>query len=333
MGCKIEKIEFVLGNKKVSNEDLYGLNNSYNFEKFEKKVGIKFRYNEIEGSAISLANKSIIKLLNNIKKDKSEIDYLIYCTQSPEYLLPTNACILQDMCGLKTDIGAIDINLGCSGFTYGLSLAKAIIDSNQANNVLLVTSETYSRYIHEEDLINRLIFSDASSATLISRSNSDDIGLFEFGTDGSGYDKLIVKNNYFTKDVNPEVKSYGGKNLYTDNNLFMDGPEVFKFTLKQVPSLIERVLLRNNKKIIEVDKVILHQANKFLLKAIAKKSKIDIDKFFINLENYGNTVSNTIPIALKEFSENIEKPTSVLLGGFGVGLSWSGCTININNNL
>jgi 3-oxoacyl-[acyl-carrier-protein] synthase III len=333
MGCKIENIEFVLGNKKFLNKDLYNINPSYNFDKFEKKVGIKCRYNEINGSAITLALKSINKLLNKIEIDRSEIDYLIFCTQSPEYLIPTNACILQHECALRSDIGAIDINLGCSGYTYGLSLVKALIDSNQANKILLVTSETYSRYINKKDLINRLIFSDASTSTLISRSESNEIGLFEFGTDGSGYDKLIVKNNYFTKEANPEIKSYGKNNLYTDNDLFMDGPEIFNFTVKQVPSLIKKVLLKNNKKINEIDKVILHQANKFLLKAIAKKSSINFEEFFINLEKYGNTVSNTIPIALKEFSENIDDYKSVLLGGFGVGLSWSGCIININSKL
>ena len=333
MGCKIQNIEFVLGNKKISNLDLHNLNPSYNFDKFEKKVGIKYRYNEINGNVITLAKKSINKLLNKIEIDKSEIDYLIFCTQSPEYLIPTNACILQNECGLKTNIGAVDINLGCSGYTYGLSLAKALIDSNQANNVLLVTSETYSRYINKKDLINRLIFSDASTSSLISRSESNDIGLFQFGTDGSGFDKLIVKNNYFTKEFNPDTKSYGKNNYYTDNDLFMNGPEVFNFTLKQVPNLINNILLKNNKEINEIDKIVLHQANKFLLKAISKKSTIDFEKFFINLESYGNTVSNTIPIALKEFSKNIEDYKSVLLGGFGVGLSWSGCVINVNNKL
>ena len=333
MGCKIENIEFVLGNKKISNEDLKSINPNYNFDKFEKKVGIKFRHNEVNGSVLTLAVKSINKLLSKIKIEKSDIDYLIFCTQSPEYLIPTNACILQNECGLKSGIGAIDINLGCSGYTYGLSLSKALIDSNQASNVLLVTSETYSRYIHDKDLINKLIFSDASASTLISRSNPNDIGLFEFGTDGSGFDKLIVKNNFFTKEVSPDIKSYGENNLYSDNNLFMDGPAVFNFTLNEVPNLIEKVLSKNNKKIEELDKIILHQANKFLLKAIAKKAEINFDEFFVNLEKYGNTVSNTIPIALKEYSENIKDSTSILLGGFGVGLSWSGCIVNINNKL
>lgn len=333
MGCKIQNIEFVLGSKKISNLDLHNLNPSYNFDKFEKKVGINYRYNEINGNVITLAKKSINKLLNKIEIDKSEIDYLIFCTQSPEYLIPTNACVLQNECGLSTNTGAVDINLGCSGYTYGLSLAKALIESNQADNVLLVTSETYSRYINKKDLVNRLIFSDASTSSLISRSESNDIGLFQFGTDGSGFDKLIVKNNYFTKQLNPDTKSYGNNNYYTDNDLFMNGPEVFNFTLKQVPNLIKNVLLKNNKEINEIDKIVLHQANKFLLKAIAKKSTIDFEKFFINLESYGNTVSNTIPIALKEFSKNIEDYKSVLLGGFGVGLSWSGCVINVNNKL
>lgn len=333
MGSKIQNIEFVLGSKKISNLDLRNLNPNYNFDKFEKKVGIKYRYNEINGNVITLAKKSINKLLNKIEIDKSEIDYLIFCTQSPEYLIPTNACVLQNECGLRESIGAVDINLGCSGYTYGLSLAKALIDSNQANNVLLVTSETYSRYINEKDLVNRLIFSDASTSSLISKSESNDIGLFQFGTDGSGFDKLIVKNNYFTKELNPDIKSYGKNNFYTDNDLFMNGPEVFNFTLKQVPDLINNILLKNDKEINEIDKIVLHQANKYLLKAIAKKSTIDFEKFFINLERYGNTVSNTIPIALKEFSKNTKNCKSVILGGFGVGLSWSGCLLNLNNKL
>ena len=334
MGCEIKNIEFVLGNKKIENKDLHYINPEYNFNRFEKNVGISTRYKEVEGNALTLAIKSINKLLSKIAIDKSEIDYLIYCTQSPEFLIPTNACILQNECGLNNSIGALDINLGCSGYTYGLSLAKALIESNQASNVLLVTSETYSRYIHEKDLINKLIFSDASTSTLISKSNSNNIGIFEFGTDGSGFDKLIVKNNFFNKEVSPAVKNYGNDNLYTDNNLYMNGPEVFSFTLREIPTLLKRVLNKNNKNINEIDKVILHQANKFLLKSVVKKAKIDFEKLFINLDKYGNTVSNTLPIALKEFSQTkIKENNSILLGGFGVGLSWSGCVLNIKNKL
>ena len=179
--------------------------------------------------------------------------------------------------------------------------------------------------------INQLIFGDAASATIIEYSKVNKIGNSVFGTDGSGFDKLIVKNNFFNKQDNPQEKKYSGKNIYTDNNIYMDGSCVFNFTLERIPTLLNQVLQKNNLSDDDIDQYILHQANKFLLKNVIKKSNLEKSKLFFELENNGNTVSSSIPIALYSYLKNKKssKLENILLAGFGVGLSWSGITIKI----
>ncbi len=334
MGAVLKAIEYVYPNQKISIQDLAIQFPDYDFSKFEEKVGIKNRYWVQENeTAFDLAKKVCEKLFDRV--DKHEIDYILYCTQSPEYFLPTTACILQNHLGLKKNIGAFDFNLGCSGYTYGLSLAKGLINSGQVKNVLLVTAETYSKYLHPNDRSNRAIFGDAATATLISFSEEDSFGEFLFGTDGSGYDKLIVKNgcSRFPYDVSAPEINYGTENSYTDNHLYMNGPEVFNFTNEVVPNFTNEVLSKNSKTIQDIDQFIFHQANAFMLNFMRKRLKIDSDKFYINLEDGGNTVSSTIPIALKKFSQEITQVTNVVLVGFGVGLSWSGGLIKLNSKL
>ena len=335
MGASIERIEYVFPKKKITNKDLQNEFPDYNFFKFEKKVGIESRYIVAEDeTALDLAIKACEKLFaGNI--DKSEIDFILFCTQSPEYFLPTSACILQDKLLLRKNIGALDFNLGCSGFTYGLSLAKGLIASNQAKKILLVTAETYSKFIHKKDRTNRSIFGDAAAATLISYSEQDNIGDFLSGTDGSGYNKLIVKNggsrNKF--DSNCVIKEYGSGNEYSDNNLYMNGPEVFNFTAGVVPEFTKELLKKNSLDVGQINQYIFHQANAFMLNYIRKRINIAEEKFYINLKKSGNTVSCTIPIALKDYSQKIISSEKIMLVGFGVGLSWSGGLITINKPL
>ncbi|WP_055436224.1 3-oxoacyl-ACP synthase III family protein [Lacinutrix algicola] len=335
MGAEITAIEYHYPEKAITNVDLAKEFPDYDFSKFEKKVGIKTRYvvNEDE-TALDLACKAVNKLFDN-GIDKSKIDYLLYCTQSPEYILPTTACILQDRVGLNKTIGAFDFNLGCSGYTYGLSFAKALINSNQAKKVLLVTAETYSKFIHEKDRTNRSIFGDAATATIIEASDQECVGDFLFGTDGNGHDKLIVKNGGSKNKYNANcaVKDYGTGNQYTDNHIYMNGPEIFNFTAGQIPKFTKEVLLKNNIEKEYIDQFVFHQANAYMLNFMRKRIKVEPDKFYINLENGGNTVSNTIPIALKNYSQNITKQESIIVLGFGVGLSWSGGLIKLNNKL
>ena len=335
MGAKIEMIEYYFPSNTITNEDLKAEFPDTDFTKFEEKIGIKERY--ISGkdeTALDLAIKSSEKLFERF--DKNKVDYILYCTQSPEYILPTSACILQDRLGLSKNIGALDFNLGCSGFTYGLSLAKSIIISKQAKNVLLVTAETYSKYLHPGDKSNRAIFGDAAASCLISHSDEDYLFNFLSGTDGSGFGNLIIKNGSGRNPVNVEAETlvYGNGNLFSDNHLYMDGPAIFNFTSEVIPEFINEVLVSNSIKKEEIDQFILHQANAFMLNTIRKSMMIDKDKFFIDLRLGGNTVSCTIPIALKKYSQShVNKDLNIILIGFGVGLSWSGGLIKINNKL
>lgn len=335
MHAKIEAIEYYFPPKMVSNADLKEEFPDYDFDNFENKVGIERRYIVEDETGLDLATKACEKLF--LKINKSEIDFILYCTQSPDYYLPTTACILQDRLGLNMSIGALDFNLGCSGFVYGLSLAKSLIASGAARNVLLVTAETYSKFINPKDRSNRAIFGDAAAASLITACEEDFIGEFIFGTDGSGFDKLIVKNgcakNKF--DANAEEIIYGTSNIFTDNDLYMNGPEIFNFTSQFIPQHCLDVVKKNHLEVSEIDQFILHQANAFMLNFMRKKMKVDQERFYIDLKDGGNTVSSTIPIALKRYAQNNTSGhmKNILLSGFGVGLSWAGCIIKINNSL
>ncbi len=335
MGAVIKNIEYVFPKQKITNNDLAKQFQDYDFEKFEEKVGIINRYWVSEDeTAFDLAKEACEKLFEKI--DRQEIDYILYCTQSPEYFLPTTACVLQNQLGLKKNIGALDFNLGCSGYVYGVGLAKGLINSGQAKNVLLVTAETYSKYLHPNDRSNRAIFGDAATATLISFSNKECVGEFLFGTDGSGYDKLIVKNGCSKSPFSTKANeiTYGTNNVYTDNHLYMNGPEVFNFTSEVVPNFTKEVLEKNQKEIKDINQFVFHQANSFMLNFMRKRLKIDTECFYIDLKDGGNTVSSTIPIALKNYSQNNEfEEQEIIIVGFGVGLSWAGGLITINSNI
>tara|TARA_B100002052_G_C15885389_1_gene601268 strand:- start:1402 stop:2406 length:1005 start_codon:yes stop_codon:yes gene_type:complete len=334
VGAEIKNIEFITPSIRLTNDDLKKEFEDYNFKRFESRVGISQRYivgkNE---STLSLAEKAIKKLLSTSTLKRKDVHYVILCTQSPEYKLPTTACMLQDRLGLNKDVGAFDFNLGCSGYVYGLFLAKKIV-CKEKKNLILVTSETYSKFLHPEDRSNRSIFGDAATATWIQYSEIDSIKEFVLGTDGSGFDKLIIKNGgcKYPFDPSPEKISYGSDNAYTQNHLYMDGPEIYNFTSTKIPQLIKDTLTKNNVDKKDINQFILHQANKILLNQIRVSLEIQKENFYINLNKYGNTVSNTIPIALKEYldeNKNGNKQKNIILTGFGVGLSWASCLIKI----
>jgi 3-oxoacyl-[acyl-carrier-protein] synthase-3 len=298
--------------------------------KISVKTGILERRitseNEYASDLAILASK---KLFLEYDIDPNSIDFILYCTQSPDYFLPTTACIIQDKLGIPTNCGALDFNLGCSGFIYGLSLAKGLINGNMAKKVLLITSETYSKFIHKDDKSNKTIFGDGSAATLISNIPLGfEIHDFVFGTDGSGYENLIVKNGGIRNKKKIGINELDENLSFfkNDDYLYMNGASIFSFTSKSVPRLVESVLLKNTLSFDDINFFLFHQANKFMLDFIRKKINIPEEKFIYHMEKVGNTVSSTIPIALKE-SIFKKKEGNILLSGFGVGYSWAGCII------
>jgi 3-oxoacyl-[acyl-carrier-protein] synthase-3 len=324
----IDAISYWLPEVKLTNSDINLKHPDWSIDKISEKTGIHERRISDENQFTSdIAVKVANKLFNEYKINKSDIDFLILCTQSPDYLLPTTACIVQDRLGLSKSIGAFDFNLGCSGYVYGLSIAKGLILSGSAKNVLFITAEMYSKYINENDKSNKTIFGDASAASLITLNGTGlEINEFVFGTDGSGFDNLIVKNGGL---VNRNLSGFDvfdteDNFIRNDNYLYMNGREIFNFTAQNIPVLITKVLNKNNLLKDQIDLFIFHQANKFILDFLRKKTLIDENKFYIFLEKCGNTVSSSIPIAIKEaIDEKLVNPNKkTLIAGFGVGYSW-----------
>lgn len=326
----IKDIAYYLPSNTVTNEELVKEFPEWSVEKIAEKVGVHERRVAVEETATDLAVFAAERLFAQNRVKKEDVDFVLFCTQSPDYKLPSSACIIQDRLGLPTKCGAFDFNLGCSGYEYGLAVAKGLIAAGVSNNVLLLTGETYNKYIHPKDKGNRTIFGDGATATVISTDGFAKIGEFCLGTDGSGAKDLIVKTSgaKYPEKINDLSYDEGGNPISSDH-LYMDGQEIFMFTLVKVPKMLKEVLSKNNLQKEDVDLFVFHQANKYMLEHLRKKLKIEEDKFFVNLANVGNTVSSTIPIALCDARDENRLSGNVLLAGFGVGLSWGATILTI----
>lgn len=324
----IKDIAYCLPEKVVTNVELEKAFPEWSVDKITDKVGIiERRVATSDETATDLAVLAAESLFAKGTVKRADVDFVLFCTQSPDYKLPSSACIIQDKLGLGTNCGAFDFNLGCSGYEYGLAVAKGLVVGGMAKNVLLLTGETYNKYLHPRDKGNRTIFSDAAAATVISTDGFAVIGDFVLGTDGSGANHLILKSGgaRFPERINDLTFDEGGNPISSDY-LNMNGQEIFAFTLANVPKMVNDVLIKNNLQKDEIGLFVFHQANKYMLEHLRKKLKIDQARFFDNLAMVGNTVSSTIPIALCEAREQGALKGNILLAGFGVGLSW-GATI------
>ena len=329
MEAYIKAIAYYLPEKVVTNEQLVEEFPEWSVEKIAKKVGINERHIAAEDeTAGDMAFMAAEKLISENSVDKGTIDFVLLCTQSPDYFLPSTSCIIQSRLGLPTKCGAFDFNLGCSGYEYGLAVAKGLIMSGVAKNVLLLTAETYNKHIHPKDKGNRTIFGDGASASLISTEGFAKIGDFVLGSDGSGYDRLIHKTGAMRhyQSMNDFHEDENGSPLSSDH-LFMDGKAIFDFTSDVVPPMIDETLQKNNLTANDVDLYVFHQANKYMINYLRKMMEIDKDKFYVFMETVGNTVSSTIPIALCEAQKEGRLHGNIVLAGFGVGLSYGAVVI------
>jgi 3-oxoacyl-[acyl-carrier-protein] synthase III len=342
MPAIIRAIEYYLPDHILANSQLEEDFPEWSAGKIAEKTGIFERRIAADHECSSdLGVAAAQKLFDSGVCQPSDIGYLLFCTQSPDYFLPTTACILQDRLGLNKGVGALDFNLGCSGFVYGLGIAKGLIETGQTDNVLLITAETYSKFIHNGDKSTRTLFGDAAAATLVQHVGVSEttacescmgIGPFVYGSDGSGANNLIVPTggmrNRYPKGEGEAVEDEFG-NLRTIENLYMNGPEIFAFTLRVVPKSVKQLLSRAGITLDDIDLFVFHQANQYMLDHLCKKIKIPKEKFYIGLRDCGNTVSSTIPIGLKNaLNDGILQPGQlVMLVGFGVGYSWGATLI------
>ena len=319
----IDRIEYYLPKKLETLDDLLIENPNWSYEDIKNKTGITKRFisNKNE-TALDLATIASKKILDN-NKLKLQIDVLIFVTQSPDYFLPASACIIQNNLGLKTSCMSFDVNQGCSGFVYGLALSSSLIEAKFAKKVLLLCSDTYTKYINKSDRTCRPIFSDGAAAILISANAQSNIGPFELGTDGNGAKNLIVKNGSSRFPINQKQKK----------EIFMDGANVFMFSMSEVPKCVKNLLKTAKKKIEDIDLFFFHQASKVVIDNILRKLNIPKEKCFCNYDQIGNTVSASIPIALKN-AENkgiLKKGDLIMTIGFGVGYSWGANLIQWNS--
>lgn len=331
MTAYIRAISYYLPRKVLTNAALATLFPEWNVEKIAGKIGIETRHIAADDEfASDMAIAAAMRLFKENDISAGSIDFVLYCTQSPDYFLPSAACIIQDKLGIPSGAGALDFNLGCSGYIYGLGLAKGLIAAGIANNILLLTADTYSKFINPNDKSNRTIFGDGAAATLVSTSGFARIGEFELGTDGSGAENLWVKNGglrYPGKKEKAAADEYGNERSPVD--LYMDGPEIFAFTSREVPRLVSYTLEKNGLEKTGIEQYIFHQANQYMLEHLRKKINISPQHFYIHMANTGNTVSSSIPIALSEAlrEKKVRPAEKWLLAGFGVGYSWGGTVI------
>jgi len=313
----IESIEIYTPEIRLTNQMLESQFPEWPANKIYDKTGIVERHiSAATESATDLAFEAGRRLLR--EKKTTEIDFVIFCSQTSGQAIPAKACLLQHRLGIPSSCGAIDINQGCSGFVYCLAVAIGLFNSIHCRQILLFNSDTYSKILSPTDRSTRTIFGDAAAATLLTRDNEPRIHSFEFGTDGSGADWLKCSDRA-PFELGNNDQEY----------LVMNGPEVFNFTLERVPQMVTRILEKGNLGINDIDYYVFHQANRFMLDHLRKRLKIPEDRFPIYIQNYGNTVSATIPIVLKELtvSGKLKTGSRLLLAGFGVGLSWSGCIV------
>ena len=297
---------YYFGSEKINLEKEINFSKITDFDTLFKKTGIKYIYRSKKTeNSLTLAVEASKKLL---KKIDEEIDSLIFISQSHVSTIPSSGCLLHKELNLKNECFVLDIVQGCSAFPYALNIAINLINNKQFKNCLIVSSETYTKYIDKEDRVCMPIFSDAASSILIKKDSVPKILSSFFLTDGSGAKNLcIVEKN-------------------KKKNLFMHGANVFTFTAEKVPYAVNCLLERANLKIDDIEFFIFHQASEIVLKTIKQKLQIPDKKFFHNIESIGNTVSSTIPISLimGEEQKIIPKNKPIMLMGFGVGYSLSG---------
>lgn len=335
MYAQIKGISYYTPETRLDNRELAEIFPDLPADKIFQSTGIRER-RVVSGTecASDLAFEAALSLFRSMEYEVATIDYLLFCTQTPDYVLPTTACLLQHRLGIPPTAGAFDFSLGCSGFVVGVGIAKALIETAQASRVLLLTGDTSTRKVNSLDRSVRTLFGDGAAATLIEAAeiSTPAIGPFVNGTDGRGAKNLMIPAGGMRTPCNETTRipqEREGGNIRSEEDLYMNGPEIFTFTLREVPKAVSELLERAQISKDEIDFFVFHQANRYILEFLRKKLGIPEEKFPICIEEFGNTSSSTIPITLAELQKSgrLHSGHRLLLLGFGVGYSWSGTIV------
>ncbi len=336
MSIAIREIASYLPERVVSNDELGSANPSWDMERVGSKTGVLNRHiARDDETALDLALAACRKLFEKAPESLASIDAVLFCTQEPDYVMPPNSCLLHAELGLPDHVLALDFNLACSGFTYGLAMAQGLIMAGTATNVLLVTAHTYSKLIHPEDRSAMVLFGDGAAVSWIT-SSEDGTGLIDLdlGTSGAGWNKFWVPaggcRTPRSEATNQQPNAATG-DFRSPESIHMDGLGVLAFVNSKVPPSVKKILERNSLTIKDVDLFIFHQASALALDTLEHRLKIPPEKNFRNIENIGNVVSASIPIALDEAitTGRVKTGDLVLLCGFGVGLSWGTALVRV----
>jgi len=321
--------------KEVTNDNLSQRFPNLKIKELTRLTGVTSRHiAKSDETSADLAVKAAEKLFTENDIDKNQIDFIIFCTSGGDYITPASACIIQDRLNLSQHCGAFDFNQGCTGYLYGMALADSLIKAGNAKNILLLTAETIHRIIHPKDPNTMALFGDGASATLLQQSKDDNIGRFFFGTDGSQFDQIIVRHGRerhpLPESAEPDYTDAFG-NIKNHSKLYMNGGTVFNFSLEKAPVLFKQLLNDANLSPEDIDHFVFHQANRIVLETLGKKLRIPAEKIIIELDDVGNTVSSSIPISIKKSLDKgvIKKGDTIMIAGFGVGLSWGGSIVRI----
>jgi len=317
------------------NVDVNGLMDERTLKAAIKQTGIDERRISGDGVCSSdLCYHAAEKLLKDLKIARESIDFLIFVSQSPDFRIPATAIILQNRLKLSTTTAAFDINLGCSGYVYGLSVAYSFASQAKVNRVLLLVGDTVTKFSSPQDKSTALLFGDAGTATLIEKSEKYGNTYFSLNSDGDGANSLIIKGGGYRNPSSQETllqKEDSSGNRRNDEQLFMDGAEIFNFTIKEIPNDIKTLLQYSEKKIEDIDTLVYHQANKFMLDYLTKKLKFPKEKVVYSIDKFGNTSSASIPVTIvTNFTGTGNCGRNVVLSGFGVGLSWGTALLNLS---
>lgn len=335
--ANIKGMSITLGENKCNIEDepFYYNHDEAFLGRLKKTVGFGTRYVASKSTTTcDLCLDAAKRLLNETNTSVNDIDAIIFITQTPDYYMPGNAHIIHEKLNFPKETSALDVELGCSGFVYGLWLSYMMVSAG-LNKVLLLTGDTLSKSANPKDRTEYPLFCDAGAATIIEKSKNSSPSYFILKSDGSGVNHMLQPAGAYrqpsSEETRKEVADKDG-NIRSQENIYMNGFEIFNFTLTEQPSLLQDILKLSNKNKDEIDYFLFHQGNKYIVDTISKSALLPKEKVPVIFPDFGNQNSAAIPGTIcATLLDKISSPINVIIQGFGIGLSWGACQLILDD--